>query len=375
MKKQNRDHDRWLLHQREKNRKRKERADKRRRHRNRFGPGWYQPPKAVETEETKKQVRGAEIVLPAEMDIEQNYEATVRALTKIRQASLRRLRLRYINFDNITHISPAAALLLASEVDRWNESIRGRIQSADDSWNPDIRRLLCQMGLYELLRIPRPADGADLKSTTFLPFMRGNVDERTHAGQQAQNLRKLIEEAAGIEVKKHLLSDGLTEAATNVCHHAYRKRGQRKKRYKPWWLSAAVSTKDGSVTVCFYDHGLTIPGTLPASEKMERWRHRIGAWNDGLRIRAAMTIGRSSTGKSGRGKGLKNFLELIHGHAISSLTIISRNGRLRVENVGNSRLRYRSAVLATCLQGTLIEWKFVPNTARENGSNAYLDRQ
>jgi hypothetical protein len=56
------------------------------------------------------------------------------------------------------------------------------------------------------------------------------------------------------------------------------------------------------------------------------------------------------------------------------LTILSRGGRLIVENTSNEKLSYRSEVLETILPGTLIEWQFVPNTATDNLSNAHLDR-
>jgi hypothetical protein len=205
--------------------------------------------------------------------------------------------------------------------------------------------------------------------------VRGNVDLRTPAGEQAKKLRVAIEVAVGTVIKKHLLSDGLTEAATNVCHHAYRPKGKKAHRYKPWWISAAYDTGSDTVTVSFIDHGLTIPGTLPASEKMERWKTRMGAWDDGQRVRAAMTLGRSATGKSGRGRGLRNFLELLDGYERSKLTIISRSGRLTVENKARGKRSFKDAVLETSLKGTLIEWQFVPKTATLTSyPYAHLDR-
>lgn len=368
--------DDWLLHRRKKLRNRKARVEARRRHRRRFGRPWKHEQNVASDKPEAKAPReiGAEVFLPETMDIEANYSATVRALMKVRLASKRQLRLRYLNFDTIRYISPSAALLLASEVDRWKDSIAGMLRARDANWHPPIKCLLCQMGLFELLGLERPKDQDGAINTTFLPFMRGNVDERTHAGAFAKELRQKIEKVAATEIKKHLLSDGITEAATNVCHHAYRRRGRKKKRYKPWWMSAAVASDTKMITVSFYDHGLTIPGTLPVSEKMERWKHRMGLWNDGQRIRAAMTLGRSATGKSGRGKGLKNFLELVAGHGVSRLTIISRGGKLVVENTGNQKLSYRSELLETHLPGTLIEWQFVPNTATNDLTNAHLDR-
>lgn len=308
--------------------------------------------------------RPTQIDLPESLDLDNNYFETVSAMSKVRLASERKVRLNYLNFDRIQHISPSAALMLASEIDRWNEGMRGRLRARDENWNAAVKQLLCEMGLFELLSLDRPAAVRDSISATFLPFMRGDVDRRTNGGALAKELRLRIEKAAGVEVRKHLLYDGLTEAVTNVCQHAYRKPYRKKCSYRPWWMSAAFARDTGTVTVSFYDHGLTIPFTLPASGKIERWRHRLLGWNDGQRIRAAMTLGRSSTGKLGRGKGLQNFLELISGYPGSRLRIYSRRGLLTVTNRPNKSLSFNATVLDFPVRGTLIEWLFVPSTVQ-----------
>ncbi len=360
MKKQDRHRDRWLLRQRAKK--------LRRRLKRRFASRCLQRrsgPKSdkVNSEQKGSAIKRHEIILPEKLDLTENFDLTVSHLANVRLASqrgFRGFRLRYLNFDRISFISPAAALLLASEIDRWNESVGGRLRAKADGWNAEVRQLLCEMGFFELLNIQRPDGVKDTISTTFLPFLRGNVEDRTNGGALAKKLRQQIDEVAGVEIKKHLLFDGLTEAITNVSQHAYSKTSRRKRRYRPWWMSAAFAKDTNTVTVCFFDHGRTIPGTLPLSGKIERWKHRIGVWDDGQLIRAAMTIGRSSTGKAGRGRGLKNFLEIIHGYADSQLTIFSRKGVLRVRNAGNGHLKFSSSVVETSLRGTLIEWQFVP---------------
>jgi hypothetical protein len=200
----------WLLHRCEKHRNRKQRAKTRRLHRARFGRSWHEPePEGTPKHIKKSRDMGVEVVLPERMDIEANYGATARALIKVRQASRRKLRLRYLNFDEIRYVSPAAALLLASEVDRWSDSLGGMLRARDAKWHPPVKRLLFQMGLFELLGLEVPKDMDGAVNTTFLPFMRGNVDDRTHAGAFAKQLRQRIEEVAATAIKKHLLSDGI----------------------------------------------------------------------------------------------------------------------------------------------------------------------
>ena len=332
-------------------------ALRRRRHTNRHGVN-----AVIVNRHNPKQAgpvnRRVRIDLPERLDLEDNYEETVTHLANVRRAAQRKFRLGYLSFDNIKYVSPSAALLLASEIDRWKSAVGERVSADHKNWDPSVCRLLCEMGFFELLRLKRPEDVRELKNTQFLPFIRGNVEERgDRAGRQAQVLRQRIEEAAGVQIRKHLLFAGLSEAITNVSQHAYSKK-KTNREIKPWWMSAALVER--KVIVSFYDHGRTIPGTLPSSKLFEKMWDSISAWHDGDRILAAMQLGRTSTGNPRRGKGLQNFLELIHAHPASQLRIFSNRGVLVVTNHGASELAYRSTIAQTCLRGTLIEWQFEP---------------
>jgi hypothetical protein len=215
------------------------------------------------------------------------------------------------------------------------------------------------MGFFELLGMARPVDPGIPINTTFLPFIRRNViDAKSSAGDMARELRKQIEAAAGVEIVKHLLFEGLSEAITNVSQHAYFSTDQ----VRDWWMSAAIDK--GLVTVSFYDHGRTIPGTLPASKLYEKFKDSFGGWNDGEKIKAAMQVGRSSTGVEGRGKGLQNFLQIIKHYPGSRLRIFSNRGLLTVSNTPDG-LTFESGVAESPLLGTLIEWQFVPIKTEE----------
>ena len=310
--------------------------------------------------------RRCEIKLPARMDLGEHFEETITHMANVRLASRDRLRL-YLNFDNIRHISPSAALVLASEVDRWNGSLGGRLRARDRHWDPNIKRLLCEMGFFDLLHLAPPPDLGIVTNTTFLQFLRGNVEQRGNGGLLAQMLGKRIEAAAGREIRRHLLFDGLTEAITNVSQHAYRK--DPAEAYRPWWMFAAYTRSSNTIIVSFYDHGLTIPTTLPASKGFEWMKDKLGFWNDGERIKAAMQYGRSATEQTGRGKGLQNFLEIIEAHPGSKLTIFSNKGKLIVANGVQNGLEFDSSVLETSLLGTLIEWQFAPLTISDGHFN------
>ena len=367
MKKPDRRKNAWLLRQRAAKAKRRKAFQCYRKLRNRFP---NQPLLVNKFNQEQKQPvnRRVAVELPERLDLDVNYEATVTHLTNVRRASEKRFRLRYLSFDAIKYISPSAALLLASEVDRWNDAVGGRLRARHAAWDPNVKRLLCGMGFFELLHLEKPAELGGVINTTFLPFLRGNADDRAAGGSLAKKLRQEIEAVAGTEIKKHLLFDGLTEAITNVSQHAYPKAAE--KSYRPWWMSAAYVKDTNMVVVSFYDHGRTIPGTLPASKVFERMKDQFGLWNDGQKIRAAMELGRSSSDSAGRGKGLQNFLEIIKAHTGSRLRIFSNHGQLTVTNSEENALLFDSGAVETSLHGTLIEWQFVP----KNATDAPLDR-
>ncbi|HXC02244.1 MAG TPA: hypothetical protein VNU49_06295 [Opitutaceae bacterium] len=314
---------------------------------NKFNPQQKQP-----------KARRVTVDLPEQLDLDENYEETVTNLTNVRRASDGKFRLGYLNFDRIRQISPSAALLLASEVDRWNARNGGRVRARHTNWNPNVKRLFCQMGLFELLGLPRPTDLDLVANTTFLPFQHRDVVDNSSPGATVKELRVQLEGVAGVEIKRHLLFEALSEAGTNVSQHAYHSHAHLKR----WWLFASYEKSNNTIVVSLCDHGLTIPGTLPSSGFLETVKDKISLWNDGEKIKAAMELGRSKTGALERGKGLQNFLEIIKTYPGSRLRIFSNHGLLTVSNSASDGLVMKSSLVETPFLGTLIEWQFVPKT-------------
>lgn len=296
------------------------------------------------------------IVLPATLDFEKNYEVVVSHFQTLRAAN-KQSRLRNLGFQNIRHISPSAALVLASEVDRWNQRTGGRLKALVDTWHEDVKRLLCQMGYFELLQITvPPAVAAASASTTFLPFKRGDLNDR-NAGLLAKKLRIEIEGVLGFAIKKHFLFEGLSEAITNVGQHAYPDANSG--AAKQWWVSASYDKKDRRLCVMFYDQGAGIPVTLPSSEFFENLKELFNTWVDSQKIEAAMQIGRSASENTERGKGLQNLTEFAKSHAEGQLSIYSLRGMYRLvskRNGGNSVVTTERRDFKNSIGGTLIEW-------------------
>ena len=307
---------------------------------------------------TRKNIRDGfdgylEVALPEVMDFEENYDTTASHLRIIRNAAHGRFGVRKLKFDALVRISPAAALVLASEVDRWKQRIGRPLRADVGTWNPEIKRLLCEMGYFELLELTRPSPKATKSELTFLEFIRGTSEE-TDKGKLAQQLRINIEKIVGQKIKKTTLFRSLSEAITNVGQHAYPSIATPKKN-KQWWLSASYNRSSRELTVMFYDQGVGIPSTLPKSKMYEYFKEFFSWWSDSQKIEAAMTYGRSATQLPERGKGLKDLEDFAKIYDVGRLSIYSRYGRYRmthsIDGIETDRLDSEIPI-----GGTLIEW-------------------
>jgi len=348
----------WLLRKRKRVLRHRRRAK-----RNRNAGISVEPYTNEQTKNSVKRREGRlEIALPVEMDLEKNYETTVSHLAAIRKATKLRRRLKSLKFNRLKYISPSAALVLASEMDRWNQRLGGGLRADVDSWQPDIRRLLAQMGYFELLGLERPQN-LETKNTTFLPFKRGiahdpHSNENHGGGELAKQLRIEIEELTGASIQRHFLFEGLSEAITNVGQHAYS--DGYVGALRQWWVSASYDREDSVLCVTFYDQGDGIPVTLPNNEFFDLIRHMFDGWSDSFKIGAAMEIGNTATRRAERGKGLQNFVEFAKAHRWGRLSIYSLTGLYRMnwkmEN-GAQEFTDQREDFENSIGGTLIEWQ------------------
>jgi len=295
-----------------------------------------------------------ELVLPAKLDFEENFETTASHFRHIRDAARGRYRIRRLGFEQITDISPAAALALASEIDRWKQKAVG-MKADTPTWDPDIKRLLCEMGFFELLKLPRPASEPP-GNVRFLNFLPGS-SQPNDKGKLAKELRINIEKIVGPGlVQKHVLFDSLSEAITNVIHHAY-PGVTGGASAKPWWLSASFDSSSRKLTVLIYDQGVGIPETLPARwAHFEKVKEIFHTWSDSQKIQAAATYGRSSTNRPERGKGLGNLQEFAKAHEDGTLSIYSRHGLYRLSHASGNQIQTDLRDHDSSVGGTLIEW-------------------
>lgn len=343
---------RWLLRRDRKNVLRRARSLKRKPRQSGkpppFSPNSYTAATIYEEE------RRLVIKLPESLDFEENYETTVSHFAVLRDAAKRNRRIKNLRFDDLREISPSTALVLASEVDRWNQRAHGRLRANVPSWQTDIKQLLCEMGYFELLRLPRPSFDESSKKTTFMKFIRGDTGA-ANAGELARQFRIEVEKLVGTAINRQPLFEGLSEAITNVGQHAYLPDAG----FSKWWLSGSFDSSTSTLSVIFYDQGVGIPATLPSALFFERIRTFFDGWRDSQKIEAAMRGGRTATEKTERGKGLENFERFASACKYGVLSIYSSTGMYRMVWESGTRIELadQSRDFENSIGGTLIEWQ------------------
>lgn len=300
------------------------------------------------------------LTAPERINLSRDYDETARFLENVRTLA-RSLRSKlHVDLRTVRQITPAGALALVAEFDRWREISTGRrlkpVHLRD--WQPDVRRKLLQMGFFDVLNArhdvadDEPVPGEE----TYLPFLSGHGSQ----GNLAQELRSSIERLGPKLTDRQLLYDGLVEAMTNVKQHAYSPTA----KVKRWWMSASVDVNGNRLTVMFLDHGSSIPRTLPRSTVWERVRpvlELLGAEvsDDAKMIQAALSAKRSRTGQENRGRGLREDIRgFIEEHeADGRLRVLSARGRCTFNKARGEDGRFEVERLDRPFKGTFLEWR------------------
>jgi hypothetical protein len=297
---------------------------------------------------------------PCSLNLSANYTKTVQFLEDVRTVAAGLRGQFWVDFTKIEQITPAAALLLVAELDRWKDRTAYKRLSALDiqGWRPAVRKRLSDMGFFTVLNADcAVVDPDDPEGEHFLPFVTGHRSE----GDKAKELRIAIESLGAKLKDSGALYDGLIEAMTNVEHHAYQP--GIPESFKRWWMSASVNASKNRLTVMFVDHGLTIPRTLPKSDFWEQIRGTVGLVAGLLKdhaklIEAAISVERSQLNQGHRGNGLKRDIQgYVEQHeAVGSLRIISGDGQYVFQKRSGRPDKIELKTLPVRFRGTFIEW-------------------
>jgi len=308
------------------------------------------------------------IVLPEKLNFFNDYEITalhfnaIRELTKNKSISYKVYRLKSVNFDNVKSISTSAALVLTAELSKWDDSIRNKLVPNINNWNPDVLVNFNELGFFNLFK-NKPENIDRFNSTAsnnrkIIKYIKGRCGD----DQKTKILKEKITNIVGNKIKKWtFLHSGLSEAIVNVSHHAYPDRNGYSEIDKNWYLTASYNLLNRELKVVFYDQGIGIPKSLPASEIWEKVWEFLSIFpiadrkKDEVLLKAAVELDRTSTEESDRGKGLQDLLEFIRQRGDGYLSILSLKGLFKL-SIKNGVETIKSEHFNCQVYGTLIIW-------------------
>ncbi|MGL4844122.1 MAG: hypothetical protein ACRC2Y_05805 [Aeromonas veronii] len=328
----------------------------------------------------EKQKRCNMIVLhlPEKLDLEKSYHETVQIFTAIRKLVnlLEQFRgyklpqfvykIGSVNFDKLKSISTPAALILTAEISRWDTSIRKKLVPQVDSWNEEIYHSFSQLGFFDLFKNKpkKISNGQKNIEINYVKYFKGSCANKEHATNSKKELKQKIRSLTGNEVPAWtLLHSGLSEAVTNVTHHAYPDDQSSNWHDKSWYLTGSFNTSSRVLTISFFDQGIGIPNSLPNSTIWENVLEYMSLINipaasrrlDSVLLKAAVNMPRTRTGQDDRGKGLQDLLEFIRQRKEGSLSIYSKRGSYECTYInGKNKNKSKSYLRPLC--GTLITW-------------------
>jgi hypothetical protein len=281
----------------------------------------------------------------------------------------------YVDFSSLKRITPVTALVLASEYDRAKSlsSYTDWLRAIDvEHWDPQVSQTLDDVGFLSLLGVDKQASLAERDGIFTVPFLSGS---KVYGATIDKLIRAMaaLADSSGVHDSETLLSrsrvyDGLGEAVQNVEDHAYPDGAFADERLlaKKWWMTGAVEPIRKRFTVAIYDHGISIPASLPRWTRFDEFKSSFAGLAgleydttstslDGDAIAHAVQLGRSSTGEDWHGKGLPVIRNIIENCKGGTVRILSRNGQYVCAKGQKAHYISNKCPIA----GTLVEWELL----------------
>lgn len=91
------------------------------------------------------------LILPTEMNFDKKCRDTLKVFRSIRRVARGEVPIDYIDFDKLSEISAEAAVVLASEIDLWDQRLGRKLKATTSGWDFKVKELLREMGFFDLL--------------------------------------------------------------------------------------------------------------------------------------------------------------------------------------------------------------------------------
>lgn len=287
-----------------------------------------------------------------------NHEALTKFLAELRLAFADEKRTVCIDFSQTKRLFPEGMLLLYAELNRLRSVFSDKDASCIPASNLVVDGVLEHLGVYAWFDHKSQAKPCGDNVVGWKVHHAELVDGSVF-GPPIENLGLKTEQA-------RRLFEGVSEAVTNVRHHAYlqqREDGLNLPIRQKWWMFIHESEKRLYVAIC--DLGIGIPRSLPIQHGWEMVRHALRVISgrrrrtDGRMIEAALRLRRTRTDQEHRGLGFNDMIAVLNTLPGSRMRIHSNHGVLSY----NADCRPPSIQVAGfkgSILGTIIAWHF-PN--------------
>lgn len=290
----------------------------------------------------------------------------------------------YFDFANVEKICPATALVLCSIYDIY-QMRGGDLQVFEYAkWHPHVKNTFSEIGFFKWLDFKGLPSSDDLSGE--LPIQAFESEAFHVPEKPVTYLQKLVlafnshrerdSETIIHEGASKRIASAILEAVENSVRHAYHP-GVPKDIRRRWWMGGVSHPASGDLMVACYDCGISIPGSIAASdlddvrgvrkyvrEVLTRFLSKKAVTEDDndldhKRLEIALRYLASTSGVEGGGKGLAHIASTIDDVPDGDIEIFSRRAYFCATKKGS----IRSTLLPSAMPGTLIIWRMKLDTS------------
>lgn len=237
-----------------------------------------------------------------------------------------------LDFTRVKKLYPGGTLVLLAHLERLLQSFPGRIKARCMPGSL-AAQLLGHFGIAAALKVSHAASVPKHESVLNWQYLTGTQADGAKISSLLQTYRELTEQEP-----PQGLYDVLTEALTNVRHHAYPGAVIALEPMRRWWLfsryDAPKNKLPGSLYIAVYDLGIGIQNSfrgklqrgemlVGAADELASWMGLDLAIQERVLLKHAVEGNRTSTGLAHRGKGLPEMRDFVKNTRSGRLYIIS----------------------------------------------------